>query len=151
MKKYQLVVFRFTYMGDLSCIWPVCFDFDTQNNVGIREWDVLNLAVDDLQKFEEIEEVQIIQNEVLDLKECVKVFEAILNIMPEDDNVIIKYLTLERKIELVSQPRFDYESNSYYTPILLKRTNFPVRIRSINFKFLLDDLELPVLILKEEK
>lgn len=151
MKQYQLVIFKFKYTDDLVCIWPVCFDFDPQNDFGKRERDILELAISDLENYPGIKDVQIIYNKIADLTECVETFDSILKTQPRDDSVTIKYLELERQIELVSNPRFDYETNSYYIPIQLRQTKFPVRVRAKNFKFLLDDLELPIILLREQQ
>jgi|GEM_PF-6865554 len=151
MKQYQLVIFRFKYTDDLVCIWPVCFDFDPKNNFGQIERDILERAIKDLEGYPGIKDVQIIHNKIAVLTECVETFDSILKTQPDDDSVSIKYLKLERQIELVSHPRFDYETNSYYIPIQLRHIKFPIRVRAKNFKFLLDDLELPILLLREQK
>ena len=151
MKEYQLVVFKFKYTDDLVCIWPVFFDFDQSNNYGKRERETLNHAINELESYPGIKEVQIIHNKIADINECMNTMNSILTTQTNDDGVSIKYLELEKQIELVNQPRFDYETFSYYIPIQLKTIKFPVRVRAINFKFLLDDLELPVLLIREQK
>lgn len=151
MEQFQFVVFRFRYSDDLVCLWPVFFAIDQQNHFGQKEKEILERAINELGTYPFVNDARIIFNKIANLQECITTMENILATQPNDDSVMIKYLGLERQTELVSEPRFDYTTSSYYIPVKLSRIQFPVRVRANNFKFLLDDIELPILVLREQR
>lgn len=147
MKKYQLIIFKFKYTDNFSCIWPIYFEPQLQNGYGQSEEDILERIISELKSHVGIKDVEVIFNKSADIEECQSTIKSILTAHPKDDEVRIKYLKLEAHTELRDEPLFDYENSSYYSRIEVTGFKIPIRVRALNFKFLLDDIELPIIVI----
>jgi len=150
MEEFHLIVFKFKYTDDIVCLCPVFFEYNSKNEYGKDNQKLLESAILELKNIPGIKDVKIVHNKIANLDECVKTINKILSVDINDDSVRIKYLELEKQIELVEQPKFDYRTSRFYIPIQIQRYKFPIRVRAINFKFLLDETEMPIIIIDEK-
>jgi hypothetical protein len=147
---YQLIVFRFTYTDDNVCIWPVYFELNQTNHFGERNKKELDKIISELESNPGVGKVGVIHNKIADIIECDEALNSILNPNSLDEGVRIKYLNIENQ-KISDTSKFDYATGTYYRPIKVSKTTFPVRVRANNFKFLLDELELPVVLINDFK
>lgn len=150
MKNYRLIIFRFKYTDSFRCFWPIYFEVDAANNYGEFETEILQQIKDNLNSQIGITEMEVMVNKLATLDECEATLTSLLSTHPIDDEVKIKYLEIEIQTKLSDEPKFDYDNWNYFIPVEISREKIPVRVRALNFKFLLDDLELPLVVIELE-
>jgi hypothetical protein len=147
MGNHRLIVYKFQYADDLVCYWP--FYYETLNEVSTDTFDdeIQERITSELTKYPSLKDISIIHNKLADIEECEDTIRSVLSVHPDRDDVQIKYLQLEISNELQDEPLLNYDV-PYYSKIEFVRMPFPVRVRSKNFKILLDDIELPLIVIK---
>jgi hypothetical protein len=147
MKTYRLIIFKFTYINDLVCFWPLYFETIKASIDEDFEDRALDIIISGLKNYAEINEVSIIHNKLATIEECKETINTILSNEANSADIEIKYLQLEINRELNNDPTLDYDS-VFYSKLEFDRYKFPIRVRSKNFKIVLDEIELPLIVIK---
>lgn len=146
-RKFQLIVFKFNYTNDLVCLWPINIDISFENKQGKEEKEYFATAVEQLESYPAISKVKVIHNKLASFEECQDTFRAILGNEAGLQTIRVKYLTFEKQTVLKDEPVDDYKTNKGYAIIQTEKQTFPVRVRAEQYPFLLDDLELPLMVI----
>ncbi len=147
METYRLVVFKFHYANDFVCYWPFYYETLDSFTTDTLDEDIQLRIVNELTGYPSIKDISIVHNKLSNIVECEETMKSILSVHPDREDVQIKYLQLEISTELQDEPSLDYNT-PYYSEIEFIRLPFPVRVRSKNFKVMLDDIELPLIVFK---
>lgn len=145
-RKYHLLVFKFNYTDDLTCLWPLFIDISDSIAEKANK-RLLTRIISELETYPGVSKVKVIHNKLAYIEECESTVNGILtNNGVHDASIAVKYLQLE--VQKLSENFTGHAG--LYASIRISKFYLPVRVRSDRYPFLLDELELPVVVINDQ-